>query len=44
MYDKAGSVLRVETTLNQMRDFRAPRRIKGKTVYRPMRKGVADMP
>lgn len=44
MYDKAGSVLRVETTLNDMRDIKAPRRIKGKTVYRPMRKGVADMP
>jgi hypothetical protein len=44
MYDKAGSVLRVETTLNDMRDLKAPRRVKGKTVYRPMRKGVADMP
>lgn len=44
MYDKAGSVLRVETTLNNMRDFKAPRRVKGKTVYRPMRKGAADMP
>jgi hypothetical protein len=44
MYDKAGSVLRVETTLNNVRDVKAPRRVKGKTVYRPMRKGVADMP
>jgi hypothetical protein len=44
MYDKAGSVLRVETTLNNLRDLKAPRRVKGKTVYRPMRKGVADMP
>jgi hypothetical protein len=44
MYDKAGSVLRVETTLNNMRDLKAPRQIDGKTVYRPMRKGVADMP
>ena len=44
MYDKAASVLRTETTLNNMRDIKAPRRIKGKTVYRPMRKGVADMP
>jgi hypothetical protein len=51
MYDKAGSVLRVETTLNNMRDIRAPRVVKDKdedgktkTVYRPMRKGVADMP
>jgi hypothetical protein len=44
MYDKAGSVLRVETTLNNMRDIKSPRHVKGKTVYRPMRKGVADMP
>lgn len=44
MYDKAGSVLRTEATLNNMRDFKAPRRVRGKTVYRPMRKGVADMP
>jgi hypothetical protein len=44
MYDKAASVLRVETTLNDMRDLKAPRRVKGRTVYRPMRKGVADMP
>jgi hypothetical protein len=44
MYDKAGSVLRVETTLNNMRDIKAPRRIGGKVVYRKMRKGVADMP
>lgn len=42
MYDK-GPVLRVETTLNNMRDFKAPRRVKGKVVYRPMRKGVADI-
>jgi hypothetical protein len=49
MYDKAASVLRVETTLNNMRDIRAPRLVKDeegntKTIYRPMRKGVADMP
>jgi len=42
MYDK-GSVLRVETTLNDMRDLRAPRIVDGKVVYRPMRKGVADI-
>jgi hypothetical protein len=42
MYDK-GSVLRVETTLNDMRDLKAPRRVEGKIVYRPMRKGVADI-
>jgi hypothetical protein len=44
MYDKAGSVLRVETTLNDMRDLQAPRVVKGKRVYKRMRKGVADMP
>lgn len=44
MYNKAGSVLRVETTLNNMRDMKAPRRINGKVLYLRMRKGVADMP
>jgi hypothetical protein len=42
LYDK-GSVLRVETTLNDMRDLRAPRCVDGKVVYRAMRKGVADI-
>jgi len=37
-------VLRVETTLNDMRDIKAPRLIAGRKVWRPMRKGVADMP
>jgi hypothetical protein len=44
MYNKAGSVLRVETTLNDMRDMRAARQVKGEMVWRPMRKGVADLP
>jgi hypothetical protein len=48
VYDKAGSILRVETTLNNMRDIRAPRlaKVNGKPkiVHRPMRKGVSDMP
>lgn len=44
MYDKQGSVLRVETTLNDMRDLKAPRPGEdGKVVWRPMRKGVADV-
>jgi hypothetical protein len=47
VYDKAGSVLRVETTLNDMKDIRAPRVAmvhgKAKVVHRPMRKGVADI-
>lgn len=42
MYDKAGSVLRVETTINDVRDLKSPRLINGKQVWRPMRKGVAD--
>jgi hypothetical protein len=44
MYDKAGSVLRVETTLNDVRDLKSPRRVNGKRVWMPMRKGVADAP
>lgn len=44
MYDKAGSVLRVETTLNDMRDMKAPRVVNGKQRWMPMRKGVADAP
>jgi hypothetical protein len=44
MYNKAGTVLRVETTLNDMRDLKAPRVEKGKTVWKRMRKGVADAP
>jgi hypothetical protein len=44
MYNKASSVLRVETTLNDMRDLRSPRVVNGKIVYDRMRKGVADLP
>jgi hypothetical protein len=44
LYDKAGSVLRVETTLNNMRDLRSCRTVDGKKVWKRMRKGVADMP
>jgi hypothetical protein len=43
MYDKAGCVLRVETTLNDVRDIQTPRVIEGKKVYKRMRKGVADI-
>jgi hypothetical protein len=47
MYDKQGSVLRVETTINDARDlqvFRAKEGDpKGKPQYRPLRKGVADL-
>ena len=43
MYNKAGSVLRFETTLNNMRQLKAPRLIEGRLKWRPMRKGVADI-
>jgi hypothetical protein len=43
MYDKAGSVLRVETTLNDVNDLQSPRVEKGKKVWKRMRKGVADI-
>jgi hypothetical protein len=47
MYDKAGSVLRVETTIARTNDFKVFRRPhdqpKGKLAWRPLRKGVADL-
>ena len=47
MYDKAGSVLRVETTLGNPRDFLVYRPSHhdpdGKLAWRPIRKGVADL-
>lgn len=47
MYDKQGSVLRVETTLNDTRDFRVFRaqesQAGGPRSWRILRKGVADM-
>jgi hypothetical protein len=47
MYDKAGSVLRVETTINNPRRFSVWRRgrQRGKLVMRwmPLRKGIADI-
>lgn len=42
MYNKQGSVLRMETTLNDVRQLKTPRRRKGEVIWRPMRKGVAD--
>jgi len=44
MYNKAASVLRVETTLNDVRDMKSPRVKEGRKVWRSMRKGVADLP
>lgn len=41
MYDKAGSVLRVETTINKPKSFFVYREDKNKKM--PMRKGVADL-
>jgi hypothetical protein len=48
MYDKQGSVLRIETTTNNPRDLKALRTTEGgppdeKPTWQKMRKGVADM-
>ena len=53
MYDKQGSILRIETTLNQTRDFRVYRQAQtgphgraqseGKKGWRILRKGVVDL-
>lgn len=47
MYDKAGSLLRVETTLNQPKDLKVFRPKQGdpkeKLAWLPLRKGVADI-
>lgn len=47
MYDKHGSVLRVETTLNDVSDLKVYRPKEGDEAgtkdWRPMRKGVADL-
>ncbi|MCL2624156.1 MAG: winged helix-turn-helix domain-containing protein [Planctomycetaceae bacterium] len=46
-YDKAGSILRIETTINNVRPFRAFRPLEndpdGAATWHPMRRGVADM-
>jgi hypothetical protein len=43
MYDKAGSVLRIETVINDPREFQVRRRQKGtkSLAWQPLRKGVA---
>jgi hypothetical protein len=43
MYDKAGTVLRIETTINDPREFRVRRRRAGskELEWQPLRKGVA---
>ena len=45
MYDKQGSILRIETTLNDIRDFREKRTIPatGKVQWRALRKGVVAL-
>lgn len=47
MYDKQGSVLRVETTINDAREFKVFRRPEGETggpqKWLKMRKGIADL-
>jgi hypothetical protein len=46
-YDKAGNVLRVETTMNDPRDFKVLRPKHGdrhgKAQWRPLRRGIADI-
>jgi hypothetical protein len=48
MYDKQASVLRVETVINDAEDFKVYRRAEGQEqgpkAWRPLRKGVADLP
>jgi hypothetical protein len=47
MYDKAGSILRVETTIAKATDFKVFRPLqhhpRGTLAWRPLRKGVADL-
>lgn len=47
MYDKAGSVLRVETTIAKTKDFKVYRPLQDSTdgtyAWRPLRKGIADL-
>jgi hypothetical protein len=47
MYDKQGSVLRVETTINDPEDLKVYRCLEsdpgGEPAWRPMRKGVVDL-
>jgi hypothetical protein len=46
-YDKAGNVLRVETTMNDPKDFKGFRPTEGephgKAQWRPLRRGIADL-
>jgi hypothetical protein len=45
MYDKQGSVLRIETTINNPKRFRVRRRLTRHSSFKwlPLRKGIADM-
>lgn len=45
MYDKQGSVLRIETTINNPKRFRVRRRLTRQSPFKwlPLRKGIADM-
>jgi len=48
IYDKQGSVLRVETTINRPKEFKVFRRkenqTKGPKLWRELRRGVVDLP
>ena len=43
MYDKQGSVLRIETTINNPKRFQVRRRLNGEFKWLPLRKGIADI-
>lgn len=45
MYDKQGSVLRIETTINNPKRFRVRRRLTRQSLFKwlPLRKGIADI-
>lgn len=45
MYDKQGSVLRIETTINNPKRFRVRRRLTRQSPFKwlPLRKGIADI-
>jgi len=48
MYDKRGRILRIETTLNDPKPFKVFRPLEGDPqgarAWRPMRRGIADLP
>jgi hypothetical protein len=43
LYNKQGSVLRCETTINNVKQLKVPRRVNGQIQWKKMRKGVNDV-